>query len=159
MQASNTRCKHLYVETAWASTYRCFVPQPWYLLWDAFSSTIRASNLSATMWSYRSSHTSRPRFHFPPAYFTWSYSSTSAKPTRTSTMGEHAVMLTSHWNRRGIMYPTLTYQAIFLDIYKYNRSQFKGMAKLGGEMLDVRFGSIRRVCKGWFSEMPSPLWP
>src|SRR5437870_5117097 len=42
-------------------------------------------------------------------------------------------MLTSHWNRSYIMYPIKTYQAIFSNTYKYNKSQFKGTVKLGGE--------------------------
>src|SRR6266446_2020655 len=108
MQVSNTRCKHLDVETARVSTYRCLVSQPLYLLLDALSSTIRASNLSATTRSYRSSHTLRRRFHFLPTCFTWSRSSTLAQPTSTPTIGKHAVMLTSHWNRY-IMYPIITY--------------------------------------------------
>src|SRR6266581_4839897 len=86
MLASNARCKHLYVETACASTYRCFLFQVWYLLVDVFSSTIRAANLSATTCSYRNSHTLRLRFYFPPACFTCSRLSTSAKPTRTPTI-------------------------------------------------------------------------
>ena len=157
MQVSNTRCKHLYIETAWASTYRCLDSQLWYLLLDAFSSIIRASSMSATTWSYRNSHNSRPWFHFPPAYFTWSCSSTSAKPTRSSAIGEHTVILTSHWNRWFILYPTMKikqYFEIFINIIGHN---IKARWSLVG-MLDARFGSIRRACNCWFSEMLSSLW-
>jgi hypothetical protein len=35
---------------------------------------------------YRSSHTLRLRFHFPPAYFTWSRYFTAAEPTHTPTI-------------------------------------------------------------------------
>src|SRR2546423_7730119 len=86
MLVSNARYKHLYVETACAFTYRCFLLQVWYLLLDAFSSTIQTANLSAPICSYRNSHTLRLRFHFPTACFTCSRLSTSAKPTRTPTI-------------------------------------------------------------------------
>jgi hypothetical protein len=41
------------------------------------------------------------------------------------------VVLTSYWNRWYIMYPIITYQAIFSATYESNKSQTNGMVRLG----------------------------
>jgi len=51
------------------------------------------------------------------------------------------------------MYPNTKIRASFSGTYKSNKSQMQGVMRLGGEISDAGFGSIRRVLNCRFSAL------
>ena len=78
MHVSTRRCRHLYVDAL--SLSRCI-----YIYMLLRSSTLRSANPNAMTWSYRTSHTPRCGFHFPPTRLTCCRRANSVTVTRTGT--------------------------------------------------------------------------